>query len=144
MFGISFEHLLIVGVILIFVGPKRLPELGNTMGKAIKNFKDSFGGIEEASFKRLITPESEKVATPSQTAQSSQTANASQAAPEQAATEQAPYAPSPIAPGSQNFAPNLASGGVSVPANSPIASAAPLAAGTNSTGDPASSDPHKS
>ena len=56
MFGISFEHLLIVGVILIIVGPKRLPELGNTMGKAIKNFKDSFSGIEEASFKRIMDP----------------------------------------------------------------------------------------
>jgi TatA/E family protein of Tat protein translocase len=53
MFGISFEHLLIVGVILILVGPKRLPELGNTLGKAIKNFKDSFAGIEEATFKRI-------------------------------------------------------------------------------------------
>jgi sec-independent protein translocase protein TatA len=56
MFGISFEHILIVGVILIVVGPRRLPELGNTMGKAIKNFKDSFGGIEEASFKRILEP----------------------------------------------------------------------------------------
>jgi sec-independent protein translocase protein TatA len=53
MFGISFEHILIVGVILLLVGPRRLPELGNTMGKAIKNFKDSFSGIEEANFKRL-------------------------------------------------------------------------------------------
>jgi sec-independent protein translocase protein TatA len=53
MFGISFEHILIVGVILLIMGPKRLPELGNTMGKAIKNFKDSISGIEEANFKRL-------------------------------------------------------------------------------------------
>jgi len=53
MFGISFEHIIIVGVILLIVGPKRLPQLGNTMGKAIKNFKDSISGIEEANFKRL-------------------------------------------------------------------------------------------
>ena len=53
MFGISFEHILIVGVILLVMGPKRLPELGNTMGKAIKNFKDSISGIEEANFKRI-------------------------------------------------------------------------------------------
>ena len=53
MFGISFEHILIVGVILLIVGPRRLPELGNTMGKAIKNFKDSFSGVEEANFKRI-------------------------------------------------------------------------------------------
>lgn len=53
MFGISFEHIIIVGVILLLVGPKRLPELGHTMGKAIKNFKDSFTGVEEARFQRL-------------------------------------------------------------------------------------------
>ena len=68
MFGISFEHILIVGVILIVVGPRRLPELGNTMGKAIKNFKDSFSGIEEASFKRLnpeVSPKTEAPINPS-------------------------------------------------------------------------------
>ena len=53
MFGISFEHILIVGIILLIMGPKRLPELGNTLGKAIKNFKDSVSGIEEANFKRI-------------------------------------------------------------------------------------------
>lgn len=53
MFGISFEHIIIVGVILLLVGPRRLPELGNTMGKALKNFKDSVSGVEEASFKRV-------------------------------------------------------------------------------------------
>lgn len=126
MFGISFEHLLIVGVILIFVGPKKLPELGNTMGKAIKNFKDSFGGIEEASFKRLITPESEKEASPAQT------------------TSVSPSADHASSTATRSSDPNLASGGTAVPANSPIASLAPLAAGTNSTGNPSSSDPHKS
>lgn len=53
MFGISFEHILIVGVVLLIFGPRRLPELGHTMGKAIKNFKDSLSGVEEASYKRL-------------------------------------------------------------------------------------------
>jgi sec-independent protein translocase protein TatA len=53
MFGISFEHILIVGVVLLIFGPRRLPELGHTMGKAIKNFKDSISGIEEASYKRI-------------------------------------------------------------------------------------------
>jgi sec-independent protein translocase protein TatA len=53
MFGISFEHILIVGVVLLIFGPRRLPELGHTMGKAIKNFKDSISGVEEASYQRL-------------------------------------------------------------------------------------------
>lgn len=53
MFGISGEHLLILGIILLIFGPRRLPELGNTMGKAIRNFKDALSGIEEAKFRRL-------------------------------------------------------------------------------------------
>jgi TatA/E family protein of Tat protein translocase len=60
MFGISFEHLLIVGIILLVVGPRRLPELGNTMGKAIKNFKDSMSGIEEANYKRVTDDKNEQ------------------------------------------------------------------------------------
>jgi TatA/E family protein of Tat protein translocase len=53
MFGISFEHILIVGVIFILVGPRRLPEIGSAMGKAVKNFKDAFSGIQEANFSRI-------------------------------------------------------------------------------------------
>lgn len=53
MFGISAEHLLILGIVLLIFGPRRLPELGNTLGKAIRNFKDSVSGVEEASFRKL-------------------------------------------------------------------------------------------
>jgi sec-independent protein translocase protein TatA len=41
MFGMSGEHLLVLGIILLFFGPRRLPELGNTLGKSIRNFKDA-------------------------------------------------------------------------------------------------------
>jgi sec-independent protein translocase protein TatA len=53
MFGISGEHLLILGIVLLLFGPRRLPELGNTLGKAIRNFKDAVNGVEEASFRRI-------------------------------------------------------------------------------------------
>ena len=53
MFGISGEHLLIMGIVLLIFGPRRLPELGNTLGKAILNFKDAINGVEDARFKRL-------------------------------------------------------------------------------------------
>lgn len=53
MFGISGEHLLILGIVLLIFGPRRLPELGNTLGKAIRNFKDSMSGVEEAKFRRI-------------------------------------------------------------------------------------------
>ncbi len=53
MFGISGEHLLVLGIVLLIFGPRRLPELGNTLGKAIRNFKDAISGVEEAKFRKL-------------------------------------------------------------------------------------------
>lgn len=53
MFGISGEHIIVLGIVLLIFGPRRLPELGNTMGKAIRNFKDALNGVEEAKFRRL-------------------------------------------------------------------------------------------
>jgi sec-independent protein translocase protein TatA len=53
MFGISGEHLLILGIVLIIFGPRRLPELGNTLGKAIRNFKDAISGVEEAKYRKI-------------------------------------------------------------------------------------------
>jgi len=67
MFGISGEHLLILGIILLFFGPRRLPELGNTLGKAIRNFKDAISGIEEAQYRKL-PEETAKAAQPAQPA----------------------------------------------------------------------------
>jgi sec-independent protein translocase protein TatA len=46
MFGISFEHIVIIGVVLLIFGPKRLPDLGKSLGQSIKNFKDSFNGLD--------------------------------------------------------------------------------------------------
>jgi sec-independent protein translocase protein TatA len=53
MFGISGEHLIILGIVLLVFGPRRLPELGNTLGKAIRNFKDGISGVEEAKYRKL-------------------------------------------------------------------------------------------
>ena len=56
MFGISGEHLLILAIVLLVFGPRRLPEIGNTLGKAMRNFKDSLSGVEEAEFRHLKEP----------------------------------------------------------------------------------------
>jgi len=63
MFGISGEHIVILGIILLIFGPKRLPQLGNTLGKAIKNFKDGVSGVANAEFRKLEDqPEPKEVA----------------------------------------------------------------------------------
>lgn len=53
MFGLSGEHILIVVGILVIFGPKRLPEAGAALGKAVRNFKDHFKGIQEPEFRRI-------------------------------------------------------------------------------------------
>lgn len=50
------SHLIIVLVVALFIfGPKKLPELGQGLGKGIRSFKDSM---------RQATEEPEKVETP--------------------------------------------------------------------------------
>jgi|GEM_PF-2517443 len=53
MFGVSGSHLIILAIILIFLGPKKLPALAQTMGKALRNFKDAMSGVEEARFRHV-------------------------------------------------------------------------------------------
>ncbi|MBI3544517.1 MAG: twin-arginine translocase TatA/TatE family subunit [Deltaproteobacteria bacterium] len=53
MFGLSGEHLLILAGILIIFGPRRLPQAGATLGKAVRNFKEHFNGIQEPEFRRI-------------------------------------------------------------------------------------------
>lgn len=51
-------HWLVVIVIaLIVFGPKRLPELGRSLGSGIRGFKDSLEGKEEVPAQRPARPE---------------------------------------------------------------------------------------
>ncbi len=59
MFGISGEHLLILVIILVLFGPKRIPQVGETLGRALKNFKDGLAGVKEAQYRKI---EEEKAA----------------------------------------------------------------------------------
>lgn len=48
MFGLGIWELLIVLLILLlFFGAKRLPEIGSSLGKGIREFKQSIDEIEE-------------------------------------------------------------------------------------------------
>lgn len=44
MFGLSGGHLLVLGIIVLLFGSRRLPELGSSMGKAIHSFKTAMEG----------------------------------------------------------------------------------------------------
>ena len=51
------ELLLILLVVVLIFGARRLPEVGAGLGKAIKNFKSGISGEGEVD----VTPEKEKV-----------------------------------------------------------------------------------
>ena len=52
MFGLGTGELLLIGIVIfIFVGPKKLPQLGASLAKAIRNFKQGMNGVIEDSDK---------------------------------------------------------------------------------------------
>ncbi len=59
MFGIGTTELFIVlAIVVVLFGARRLPELGSGVGKAIKNFKSGLSGKDEID----VTPEPDEVA----------------------------------------------------------------------------------
>jgi sec-independent protein translocase protein TatA len=59
-FGVSIWELMILLIVLLLVfGAKRLPEMGRSLGKGMREFKDAVTGVEES----VSTP------TPSQPAE---------------------------------------------------------------------------
>ena len=44
MFGLSGSHLLVLGIIVLLFGSRRLPELGSSLGLAMRAFKDATEG----------------------------------------------------------------------------------------------------
>jgi sec-independent protein translocase protein TatA len=56
-FGISIWELLILLVVLLLIfGAKRLPEMGRSLGKGMREFKDSVTGVEDAVTTTTPTP----------------------------------------------------------------------------------------
>ena len=77
-FGIGVTELIILLVVLlVFFGPKRLPEMGRSLGKGMREFKDSISGKDdddEPVHTRLASelPAAEPPAEPIQPAQPQQ------------------------------------------------------------------------
>jgi sec-independent protein translocase protein TatA len=58
MFGIGTTELMIVlGIVIVLFGARRLPELGAGVGKAIRNFKSGLSGEDELD----VTPPKDEV-----------------------------------------------------------------------------------
>ena len=60
-FGIGiWEILILLLVVLLVFGPKRLPEMGRSLGKGMREFKDSISGIEKDEEPRHELPPPEQ------------------------------------------------------------------------------------
>lgn len=58
MFGLGpLELAIILGIVVVLFGARRLPEIGSGVGKAIKNFKAGVSSEGEID----VTPESDRV-----------------------------------------------------------------------------------
>lgn len=47
MFGLSGGHLLIIAIVVLLFGSRRLPELGSALGRGIHAFKKGLEGGDE-------------------------------------------------------------------------------------------------
>ena len=60
--GIGIPELIVILlVILLFVGPKKLPEAGESLGKALRSFKKAMSGSEEKPVNNTIKTEETEV-----------------------------------------------------------------------------------
>jgi sec-independent protein translocase protein TatA len=65
-FGVSlWELFVLLLVVLLVFGPKRLPEMGRSLGKGMREFKDSISGKDEESAE--LPPPQEEAAVPAAT-----------------------------------------------------------------------------
>jgi sec-independent protein translocase protein TatA len=56
-FGISIWELLILLVVLLLIfGAKRLPEMGRSLGKGMREFKEGVSGVEQSVSTTTPTP----------------------------------------------------------------------------------------
>jgi sec-independent protein translocase protein TatA len=50
-----WELIILLGILLLVFGAKRLPEIGRSMGKGMREFKDSVSGLEETTVSTTTT-----------------------------------------------------------------------------------------
>lgn len=61
MFGLGiWELLLILLIVLFFFGAKRLPEIGSSLGKGIREFKDSIDEVDDGDRRDEISSPGEE------------------------------------------------------------------------------------
>lgn len=132
MFNIGPTELIVILVIaLIVFGPKRLPEIGRTMGKSLRELRKATDDIKGTFSGSLDDIDDEWDDPPKNQPPSGETPAASEgteAEPSPAATTVATETPPPVPTGSGAAAPSLNGSG---PAPAPVADASEDGAGAD-------------
>jgi sec-independent protein translocase protein TatA len=71
----GWEILLILIIVLVIFGPKRLPEMGRSLGKAIKEFKNAGKEIQKDIVESIDEADRDSTTTPANKRDSSTSAN---------------------------------------------------------------------
>ena len=91
VFGVGLPEMAVIGAVALLVfGPKRLPELGRTLGKTLKGFQSASKEFEREINKAMAEPE----VTASDTSESSGETGLSQSSEDGADVVQSPLPPS--------------------------------------------------
>ena len=92
VFGIGLPEMAVIAAIALLVfGPKRLPELGKTLGRTLKGFQSASQGFEE-QFRSALDPAPEPAHTPSDVVAATPSLAESTAATPEAIAPEAPSA----------------------------------------------------
>jgi len=87
VFGVGLPELAVIAAIgLLVFGPKRLPELGKTLGRTLKGFQSASSEFEKEFRKAVDTVEAEVTATSVLPAEQAQASAAESAAKPQASS----------------------------------------------------------
>ena len=90
VFGIGLPEMAVIAAIALLVfGPRRLPELGKTLGRTLKGFQSASQGFEE-QFRTALEASPEQPQTPGPTTTVSASVPAEPAAAEATAAEASP------------------------------------------------------
>ena len=96
VFGVGLPELAVIAAIgLLVFGPKRLPELGKTLGRTLKGFQSASSEFEKEFRKAVDTVEAEVTATsvlPAEQAQAAAPEPSAQPQASSAAPERSPEA----------------------------------------------------
>jgi sec-independent protein translocase protein TatA len=58
------EIIIVLIIVLVIFGPKRLPDLGRSLGKGMREFKDGVSGIESEPVETTPTPTKVELSPP--------------------------------------------------------------------------------